>query len=246
MKLTGIMQKQKMLHVASHGESKETVLTEKAVQTVDNQAGVTQHFLGTGKSSKENITGIHSNRESGSNISDEQDLFNVSSSFLKHKPPVECDKELQLLNQWYRQDENFVSSIYKPQPTRDIFSSDPVHRQQAKRKWLNSFQKRHKIFQEYAPLTVREEASTELLETVLQQEVDQGFKIQGSPEDRCCCFKRKICDLEYNLSSKQASKCFGIHLVKTEVNERKYEAHQNIIESVHAQGMGGVLVLLDK
>lgn len=78
------------------------------------------------------------------------------------------------------------------------------------------------------------------LPQVLQQEINPGFKIQGSPEDRCCCFKRKTCDLEYNLSSKQASKCFGIHLVKTEVNERKYEAHQNIIEilkipSIHAQ-----------
>lgn len=93
------------------------------MQTDDNQAGVTQHFWGTGKSSKENIAGIHSNRESDSNISDEQDLFNVSSSFLKHKPAIECDKELQLLNQWYRQDENFVSSIAKLQPTRLVLSS---------------------------------------------------------------------------------------------------------------------------
>jgi len=52
------------------------------------------------------MTGIHSNTESDSNISDEQDLFNVSSSFLKHKPAAECDKEPQLLNQCYRQDEN--------------------------------------------------------------------------------------------------------------------------------------------
>lgn len=59
------------------------------------------------------------------------------------------------------------------------------------------------------------------LSQVLQQEVDQGFKIQGPPEDHCYCFEMKTCDLEYNLSSKQASKCFDIHHVKTEVNERK-------------------------
>lgn len=57
------------------------------------------------------------------------------------------------------------------------------------------------------------------LSQVLQQEVDQGFKIRGSPEDHCYCFKRKTYDLEYNLSSKQAPKCFDIHLVKTKVNE---------------------------
>lgn len=56
MKLTELMQKQEMWSVASRGESKETVLSEKAVQTDDHQAGVTQHFWGTGKSSKENIT----------------------------------------------------------------------------------------------------------------------------------------------------------------------------------------------
>lgn len=39
MKLTEIMQKQKTLSGASHGESKETVLTEKTVQMDDNQAG---------------------------------------------------------------------------------------------------------------------------------------------------------------------------------------------------------------
>lgn len=98
MKLTEIMQKQKMLSVASHGESKETILTEKAVQTDDNQAGVTQHFFGTGKSSKENITGIHSNRESDLSISYEQDLFNVPSSFFKHKPAVESAKKCSFLS----------------------------------------------------------------------------------------------------------------------------------------------------
>lgn len=123
MKLSKIMQKQKILSVASHGESKETVLTEKAEQTDDNQVGVTQPFLGTGKSSKENTTGIHFSRERDSNVSDEQDLFNVSSSFLKQRPAAECNKELQLLNQWYRQDENFVSSIYKLQPNRLVPSS---------------------------------------------------------------------------------------------------------------------------
>lgn len=46
----------------------------------------------------------------------------------------------------------------------DIFNSDPTLRQQGKSKWLSSSQKLHEIFQQYAPLALKEEASTEFLE----------------------------------------------------------------------------------
>ncbi|CAM2113219.1 unnamed protein product [Caretta caretta] len=37
---------------------------------------------------------------------------------------------------------------------KDIFSKDPVHKQQAKSKWLSSFQKLCEIFQEHAPVAL--------------------------------------------------------------------------------------------
>lgn len=48
---------------------------------------------------------------------------------------------------------------------RNIFISGPTYKQQAKSKCHSSFQKLHKVVQEYTSLTVREEASMELLET---------------------------------------------------------------------------------
>ncbi|XP_043369505.1 uncharacterized protein LOC122455372 isoform X4 [Dermochelys coriacea] len=71
--------------------------------------------------------------------------------------------------------------------------------------------------------------------SVLQQEVDQGFQIQVSPEDHCHCFKRNISDIQYYLSSKQASKYIDIHQLRPVVNARLYEAHQNFIDSIHAR-----------
>ncbi|XP_026503762.1 uncharacterized protein LOC112102759 [Terrapene carolina triunguis] len=239
IKLVAIKLKQNMPSSLLHGGSKEAVLTEKTEQVDDNQAGVTQNFLGTDKSSKEKTVETHPNKEPESNISDEQDLPNVSP-LTQHKPVVEYEKELQLLNQWYKLDENFDPSVYRLLPIstfyQDIFSKDPVRKQQAQSKWLSSFQKLHKIFQEYAPVALGQETTTTtLLKTVLQHEVDQGFQVQGSPEDHCHCFKRNISDIQYYLSSKQASKYIDIHQLRLVVNTRPYEAHQKFIDSIHAR-----------
>nr|XP_008166609.1 uncharacterized protein LOC112058639 isoform X1 [Chrysemys picta bellii] len=115
IKLVAIKLKQNMPSSLLHGGSKEAVLTEKTEQVDDNQTGVTQNFLGTDKSSKEKTVETHPNKEPESNISDEQDLPNVSP-LTQHKPVVEYEKELQLLNQWYKLDENFDPSVYRLLP----------------------------------------------------------------------------------------------------------------------------------
>ncbi|CAM5149601.1 unnamed protein product [Natator depressus] len=173
-----------MLSGVLHGGSKEAALTEKIEQVEDHQAGVTQNFLGTDKSSKEKTVETHPNKEPESNISDEQDLAHASL-LIQHKPAVEYEKELQLLNQWYKLDENYDPRVYRLLPIR--------------------------------------------------QEIDQGFQVQGSPEDHCHCFKRNIRHIQYYLSSKQASKCIDIHQLRPVVNARLYEAHQNFIDSIHAR-----------
>ncbi|XP_059577275.1 NACHT domain- and WD repeat-containing protein 1 [Alligator mississippiensis] len=218
--------------------TKEAVLTEKTEHVDDNQTDTSKEFLGTGKSSEENITEMRDNKELESNISDEQDLSNTSP-LTEHKSAAEYEKELRLLNQWYRLDENYVPSVYSLQPIstfyKDIFSKDPVRKQQAKSKWLSSFQKLHKILQEYASIAVGQDTASMLLKTVLQQEVDQGLCVHGSPEDHCHCFKRDICDLQFNLSRKQASKYIDVHPLKPEINIGMYEAHQNFIKSIYTR-----------
>lgn len=49
------MQKQKLLCGISQSIKRDSSDQKKPVQTDGNEAGVTQHFLGTGKSSKESI-----------------------------------------------------------------------------------------------------------------------------------------------------------------------------------------------
>ncbi|XP_058048768.1 uncharacterized protein LOC131203005 isoform X3 [Ahaetulla prasina] len=168
--------------------------------------------------------------------SNELDLLNTS--LLTQKTVAEYEKELQLLNQWYKLDENCIPAVYKLQPIctvhRDIFSKDPSRRQQAKSKWLESFQKLHKILQEYATIVLGQEDAAMLLRTTLQQEVNQGFQVQGTREDHCHCFKRNITDLQCHLSDPQASKYIDIHPLKLEVNKTINEEHQNFVKSIHS------------
>ncbi|KAG8134727.1 hypothetical protein E2320_007821, partial [Naja naja] len=153
--------------------------------------------------------------------SNEFDLLNTP--LLTQKTVAEYEKELQLLNQWY-------NTVY-----RDIFSKEPSRRQQAKSKWLESFQKLHKILQEYAIIVLGQEDAAMLLRTTLQQEVDQGFQVQETREDHCHCFKRNITDLQCNLSDPQASKYIDIHPLKLEVNKTINGQHQNFVKSIHSK-----------
>ncbi|XP_069487576.1 uncharacterized protein [Ambystoma mexicanum] len=166
---------------------------------------------------------------------DGQDAMQVN----KNKSVATYDKEIGLLTQWYRLDENCIPSVYKLQTIStylgDIFSKDPVRRQQAKSKWLSTRQKLHEILQEYASAALGKEAAANLLRTVMQQELHQSFQVPGVPEDHCHCFKRVITDLQYNLSSKTASGYIDILPLKPEINKELHEAHQSFIKSIHSR-----------
>ncbi|XP_078535057.1 uncharacterized protein LOC144821717 [Lissotriton helveticus] len=167
--------------------------------------------------------------------SDEQDATQVK----KTKTAANYDKDLALLTQWYRLDENCVPSVYKLQPIStfygDIYSKDPVRKQQAKSKWLITLQKLHEILKECAPIALEKQTADNLLKTVLQQELQQSFQVPGIPEDYCHCFKRVITDLQYNLSSKTASEYIDILPLKPEINTELQEAHQSFIKSIHSK-----------
>ncbi|KAG8453786.1 hypothetical protein GDO86_000422 [Hymenochirus boettgeri] len=155
----------------------------------------------------------------------------------KKKSLLKYDKELELLNQWYRLDENVHSSVYRLQPIStfygDIFSRDPARRQQAKTKWLNTLQKLHDIFNEYITLVFGKEAADDLLKTVVKQEIDQAFEVKGVPEEHFYCFKRMISDVKYNLTSATASEYIDILSTKSEINTVLYESQQHVIKTIH-------------
>ncbi|XP_042323154.1 uncharacterized protein LOC121930632 isoform X2 [Sceloporus undulatus] len=209
------------------GVTKQNEMQDDASQDVPDSSELTEEQEAKTKSKEEHEI----------MRSKEQDFPN--GPLLTQKTVAEYARELQLLNKWYRMDENCIPAVYKLQPIctvyRDIFSKDPTRRQQAKNKWLVSFQKLHKILQEYAPVALGQEAATTLLKTVLQQEVDQGFQVQGRREDHCHCFKRNISELQNNLSNPQAAKHIDIHPLQPEINKTMHEAHQNFVNSIHSR-----------
>ncbi|XP_075045620.1 uncharacterized protein LOC142105195 [Mixophyes fleayi] len=164
---------------------------------------------------------------------DEKDMFESTQK----KISIKYDRDLTLLTQWFKLDENCVPSVYRLQAIStyygDIFSRDPSRRQQAKSKWLGTMQRLHDILQEYSLLVLDKEAARKLLTSVTQQEIDQAFGAPGSPEDHFHCFKRVISDIKYNLSSNRASDYIDILPLKPEINKTLHEAHQELIKGIH-------------
>ncbi|XP_072262219.1 uncharacterized protein [Pyxicephalus adspersus] len=164
---------------------------------------------------------------------DEKDLFDP----IQKKTYPKYDKDLALLNQWFKLDENVIPSLYRLQAIStyygDIFSRDPVRRQQAKSKWLGTMQRLYSILQEYSLLALGKEAAEKLLKPVVQQEIDQAFQVGGNPEDHFHCFKRIISDIKYNLSSNQASDYIDILPLKPELNLALHDAQQTLIKGIH-------------
>ncbi|XP_077333411.1 uncharacterized protein LOC143975182 isoform X2 [Lithobates pipiens] len=164
---------------------------------------------------------------------DEKDLFDP----IQKKTSLKFDRDLSLLNQWFKLDENAIPSVYRLQPIStyygDIFSRDPSRRQQAKSKWLGTMQRLYSILQEYSLLALGKEAAEKLLKPVVQQEIDQAFQVGGIPEDYFHCFKRIINYIKYNLSSNQASDYIDILPLKAEINMTLHDAQQTLIKRLH-------------
>ncbi|XP_066429582.1 uncharacterized protein [Eleutherodactylus coqui] len=166
---------------------------------------------------------------------DDKDMFEPSQKKLSLK----YEQDLALLTHWFKLDENCVPSVYRLQTIStyygDIFSKDPVRRQQAKSKWIGTMQRLYDILQEYGPQVLGEEAARKLLKSVVQQEIDEAFKVEGSPEDHFHCFKRIISDINYNLTSSRASDFIDVLPLKPEINKTLHDTQQTLIKGIHQQ-----------
>ncbi|CAN2388681.1 AAA ATPase domain [Pristimantis euphronides] len=164
---------------------------------------------------------------------DDKEMFEPTHKKLSLK----YDRDLALLVQWFKLDENCVPSVYRLQSIStyygDIFSKDPVRRQQAKSKWIATMQQLYDVLQEYSPQVLGKEAAGNLLKSVVQQELDQAFKVGGSPEDHFHCFKRIISDIKYDLSSSRASDYIDVLPLKPEINKTLHDAQQALIKGIH-------------
>ncbi|KAM4053505.1 uncharacterized protein ACNLHF_006156 isoform 2-T2 [Anomaloglossus baeobatrachus] len=164
---------------------------------------------------------------------DEKDMFESTHKNMSLK----YDRDLALLTQWFKLDENCVPAVYRLQTINtyfgDIFSRDPARRQQAKSKWIGTMQRLYEILQEYSLQVLGKETAGKLLKSVVQQEIDQAFNVGGSPEDHFHCYKRIISDIKYNLSSNRASDYIDVLSVKSEINKTLHDAQQALIKGIH-------------
>ncbi|KAM9329505.1 uncharacterized protein PAF06_003294 [Gastrophryne carolinensis] len=156
---------------------------------------------------------------------------------IQKKTTSKYDKDLTLLTQWYKLDENVVPSVYRLQAIssqyRDMYSRDPGRRQQAKSKWIGTMQRLNGILQEYSQLALGKEECEKILKPVLHQEIDQALTAGECPEDYFYCFKRIISDMKYNLSSNRACDYIDLHPIKPEINKSLYDAQQALIKGIH-------------
>ncbi|KAK6493133.1 hypothetical protein HHUSO_G2632 [Huso huso] len=163
----------------------------------------------------------------------------VSSVAQTEKSGLDYEKEIALLQLWYKLDENSIPAIYRLLPisthNRDFHSKDPLRRQQSKNNWLSASQKLHTILQQNASEAMGEEAACALLRTVLDCEVDQGLQTSGPPEEHCHWFKRTITDIKYNLGSIKASDYIDTHPTQPEINQTLYAAHQKFMDNIHTK-----------
>ncbi|XP_029438114.1 NACHT and WD repeat domain-containing protein 2-like isoform X2 [Rhinatrema bivittatum] len=241
MRLEAVKQKKIASNLTHDGGTDEPSMNMNADINLDyNQTTIKPNIPEAENSDlKTSIADTNYNSKPKSNRGSDEYHYIAIPQLKQNKTAITYDKEMNLLSQWYRMDDNCVPTVYKLQPIStvyaDVFSKDPVRRQQAKNKWLISVQNLLDIFQEYAPVALGEKAATELLKTVLQQELDQGLQVQGSPEDHCHGFKRTITDLQFNLSNEKSSEYIDIFPLKPEINKELYLAHQNLIESIHTR-----------
>uniref|UniRef100_A0A8C5WG25 NACHT and WD repeat domain-containing protein 2 n=1 Tax=Leptobrachium leishanense TaxID=445787 RepID=A0A8C5WG25_9ANUR len=173
------------------------------------------------------------NNNNADNGNEEMEIFIPT----QRRPTLKYERDLGVLMQWYRLDENCNPSVYRLQSIStfygDIFSRDPLRRQQAKIKWLGLLQKLYDVFQEYVPLALGSNAAASFFKTVLEQEIDQAFCVEGNPENHFHCFQRVITDIKYNLSSNRAPDYVDILTNKPEISKPLYEAQQNMIKGIY-------------
>nr|XP_005989550.2 PREDICTED: NACHT and WD repeat domain-containing protein 2-like [Latimeria chalumnae] len=231
--------KQKQFRFNSESiKAKEAALETKSAPSDNGPSGANPNVSASISDSKENANECSNEELSDQNVLEDRTVLLDRFQSNAPKSAVEYEKDTGLLCQWYKLDENSIPGVYRLQPVsthhRDMYSKDPLRRQQAKNKWLDSSKKLYTILQEYAPMALGAEAASQLLRTVLQREVDQGLT-QDPPEEHCYWFKRNITDIKYNLSSEKAFEYIDILPRQPEINQERYAAHQIFINNTLAK-----------
>ncbi|XP_064878055.1 uncharacterized protein LOC115117676 [Oncorhynchus nerka] len=153
---------------------------------------------------------------------------------------ADFDRDLILLQTWYRLDENCDPPVYRLLPVStqqpDFLSRDGQRRRQARKAWQATCLHLWGVLQRSGTEALGEEGTSHLLRTVLDWEVEQGLQSLGAeapPEAHCHCYKRVIPDLHYSLRNEHAAHYIDLLEGRPQVNHTLNAAHQGFMDRVH-------------
>ncbi|XP_018549377.2 NACHT domain- and WD repeat-containing protein 1 [Lates calcarifer] len=151
----------------------------------------------------------------------------------------DLDKDLTLLQLWYKLDENCLPPVYRLLPLSthhpDMLSMDEQHRKQARMDWNAACHRLWGVLQHSAVEAVGQEEASVLLRTVLDWEVEIGMQsvAEAPPEEHCHCYKRVIPDLYYNLKNQHAAQYADLLKGQAQLDPVRSTAHQCFIDRLH-------------
>ncbi|KAL0970488.1 hypothetical protein UPYG_G00242740 [Umbra pygmaea] len=155
---------------------------------------------------------------------------------------ADFDRDLALLQKWFRLDENCVPPVYRLLPVSthlpDFLSRNAQRRAQAKMAWCAALLCLWGVLQRNGTEVFGLEGASHLLRTVLDWEIEQGLQALGPsapPEGHCHCYKRVIPDLHDNLGDPQAGHYIDLLRGRPQLNPTLTAAHQGFMHRVHKQ-----------
>ncbi|KAG9274177.1 hypothetical protein AMEX_G11074 [Astyanax mexicanus] len=155
------------------------------------------------------------------------------------KTEADNDQDLGLLQTWYQLDENTVPPVYRLLPVSthlpDFLSRDGQRRKAAKKAWRSTCLHIWGVLQCNGPEAIGETATSHLLRTVLDWEMEQGLGAKLPAEEYSHCYKRIITDLLYNLRSEYAQQFIDLHKGRPEINQTLHRSQQSFIHNIHSK-----------
>ncbi|XP_019639552.1 PREDICTED: uncharacterized protein LOC109481422 isoform X1 [Branchiostoma belcheri] len=169
---------------------------------------------------------------------DMTDTGNVNMSEMK--TTHDFDLDLALLTQWYALDENMDPPVYRLQPISSQYrdfnkTTDRSRRQQAIGNWKAVTRRLQKVLQDYAPRAgFSEETMRKYFTSVVDLEVQHGLS-HNAPGDGCVWFKRRIVDLEQNVSDAAMRTYTDMHHVRQELDDAATQRRRELEDLLESQ-----------
>ncbi|XP_076581752.1 uncharacterized protein LOC143317485 [Chaetodon auriga] len=219
---------------------------------VDSPASGSQSSISTDSSSGSFIQDpIHGNylnfvdQATNSGLLSQTSLDSFSEGEEARRSPVgrrncgDLDKDLTLLQMYYKLDENCLPPVYRLLPISshhpDMLSMDKEHRRQARKDWSTTSHRLRGILQRTTVEALGQEEASLLLRTVLDWEVETGLQSvdEAPPEEHCHCYKRLIPDLYCNLKNEHVAQYIDLLKGRTQLDPVLNAAHEQFMNRLH-------------